>query len=265
MNEISAGQQNYLNGHKRHQRIVRVSRVAILLSFLFLWEFAANIGIIDSFIFSSPSKIALCFWKMVLNQTIFHHIWTTLYETIMSFILVTIFSILTAVLLWYSKKLSEILDPYLVVLNSLPKSALAPLLIVWLGATQTTIIVAGMSVAIFGSILNLYTSFSTVDQEKIKLIYTLHGNQLHALTKVVLPSSVPAIISNMKVNIGLCLVGVIIGEFLAARSGLGYLIIYSSQVFKMDWLLMSIVLLCIMAMGLYALINLVEKWYKKHF
>ena len=116
-----------------------------------------------------------------------------------------------------------------------------------------------MSVAIFGSILNLYTAFINVDQEKIKLIYTLHGKRRHALTKVVLPASVPAIISNMKVNIGLCLVGVIIGEFLAAKSGLGYLIIYSSQVFKMDWLLMSIILLCMMAMGLYALINVAEK------
>ena len=153
---------------------------------------------------------------------------------------------------------------YLVVLNSLPKSALAPLLIVWLGATKTTIIVAGMSVAIFGSILSLYTSFTIVDPGKIKLIYTLGGSRFHALTKVVLPSTIPTIISNnMKVNIGLCLQGVIIGEFLAARDGLGYLIICSSQVFKMDWLLMSIVLLCIMAMGLYSLINLLERIYLK--
>lgn len=263
MNEMSVGQQSYLNGRKRHKRIVRISRVAILLSFLFLWEFTANVGLIDSFIFSSPSKIALCFWGMVLDKTIFLHIWTTLYETIVSFLLVTLIGILLAVALWCSEKLSEILDPYLVVLNSLPKSALAPLLIVWLGATPTTIIVAGMSVAIFGSILSLYTSFATVDQEKIKLIYTLRGNKWHALTKVVLPSSIPSIISNMKVNIGLCLVGVVIGEFLAARNGLGYLIIYSSQVFKMDWLLMSIVLLCIMSMGLYSLINLFEKIYER--
>ena len=151
----------------------------------------------------------------------------------------------------------------MVVLNSLPKSALAPLLIVWLGANTTTIVVAGMSVAIFGSILNLYTSFTTIDQEKIRLIYTLHGKRRHALTKVVLPGSIPAIISNMKVNIGLCLVGVIIGEFLAARSGLGYLIIYSSQVFKLDWLLMSICILCIIAVLLYAIIGLIEKWYLK--
>lgn len=260
---LSAGQKNYLYRRKKHRRIVRVSRAAILLAFLFLWEFTANAGIIDSFIFSSPSRIALCFWEMVKDKSIFLHLWSTLYETIASFFLTTAVSILAAVLLWCSSKLSEILDPYLVVLNSLPKSALAPLLIVWLGATQTTIIVAGMSVAIFGSILNLYTSFVGVDPEKVKLIYTLRGNQWHALTKVVLPSSIPAIISNMKVNIGLCLVGVVIGEFLAARSGLGYLIIYSSQVFKMDWLLMSIVLLCIMAMFLYALINLLEKIYSK--
>lgn len=261
MNEISAGQQRFLHLRRRHKRIVRVSRVAILLSFLFIWEFTANVGIIDSFVFSSPSKIALCFWAMAQDHSIFVHIWVTLYETILSFAFVIIFSILIAVALWFSTKLSEILDPYLVVLNSLPKSALAPLLIVWLGANTTTIIVAGMSVAIFGSILNLYTSFTTVDEEKIKLIYTLHGNKFHALTKVVIPSSIPAIISNMKVNIGLCLVGVIIGEFLAARSGLGYLIIYSSQVFKLDWLLMSIMLLCIMATGLYALIGLVERIY----
>ena len=104
-----------------------------------------------------------------------------------------------------------------------------------------------------------------MDEEEIKLIYTLRGKKRHALAKVVLPSNVPAIISNMKVNIGLCLVGVVIGEFLAARSGLGYLIIYSSQVFKMDWLLMSIVLLCIMAMGLYSLINVLERWCRKHY
>ena len=253
MSELSNRQKRYLLLQKRHHLIVNLSRLLILILFLGLWEITSRLGMIDSFVFSSPAKIVRCFWSMVLD------------ETILSFLFVTGISILIAVILWYSKKLSEILDPYLVVLNSLPKSALAPLLIVWLGANQTTIIIAGMSVAIFGSILNLYTSFTTIDEEKIKLIYTLHGTRHHALTKVVLPSSIPAIISNMKVNIGLCLVGVIIGEFLAARNGLGYLIIYSSQVFKMDWLLMSIVLLCIMAMGLYALINLVEKLCKKRF
>lgn len=232
MNELSREQLLFLKSQKKHQRIVKISRILILFSFLFLWEFSANVGWIDSFIFSSPSKIALCFWEMVMDKSIFLHVGVTLYETIISFLLVILISILAAVCLWFSKKLSEILDPYLVVLNSLPKSALAPLLIVWLGANRLTIITAGMSVAIFGSILSLYSSFMTVDPGKVKLIYTLQGTRLQALIKVVLPHSLPAIISNMKVNIGLCLVGVIIGEFLAARCGLGYLIIYSSQVFR---------------------------------
>lgn len=229
MNDISNAQKTFLLQLRRNHLLVLTARLLILIIFLLLWEICANIGIIDSFIFSSPSRITGCFLEMTSDGSIFLHIGITLYETVISFFLVTLTGILAAILLWYSKKLSDIAEPYLVVLNSLPKSALAPLLIVWLGATPTTIIVAGMSVAVFGSILSLYTSFSSVDKEKIKLIFTLHGTRRHALTKVVLPASVPAIISNMKVNIGLCLVGVIIGEFLAARQGLGYLIIYSSQ------------------------------------
>lgn len=265
MGNLSSAQFNYLRQQRKHRLIVRAGRFLLLTGFLLIWEITATLGIIDSFIFSSPSKVALCFWSMVKDRSIFLHIGITLYETIVSFLLVTVISLLFVVILWFSKKLSEIVEPFLVILNSLPKSALAPLLIVWLGATPTTIIVAGMSVAIFGSILNLYTGFQGIDSEKIKLIYTLHGNRFHALTKVVIPGSIPTIISNMKVNIGLCLVGVIIGEFLAARNGLGYLIIYSSQVFKMDWLLMSIVILCIMAMGLYTLINFLDKLYQKRF
>ncbi|SHJ97767.1 ABC transporter permease [Hespellia stercorisuis] len=261
--EISDGQQLYLNRRKKHRQIVQISRFAIFLSFLFLWEFSANVGLIDSFIFSSPSKVALSCSQMLLDGTLLVHIGVTLYETILSFVLVILVSMISAVILWCSSKIAEIIDPYLVVLNSLPKSALAPLLIVWLGATPTTIIVTGMSVAVFGSILSIYTGFTTVDTEDIKLIYTLRGTKGQALRKVVLPSSVPTIISTMKVNIGLCLVGVIIGEFLAAKRGLGYLIIYSSQVYKMDWLLMSIVLLCIMAIGLYAVIGLFERRYQR--
>ena len=232
MNDQSNGQKLFLTRLRRHRITVLISRVLILTVFLFLWELCARFEIIDSFIFSSPSKITLCFLEMLKNRSLFLHIGITLYETFISFILVILLSILAAILLWYSKKLSEILEPYLVVLNSLPKSALAPLLIVWLGARQRTIIVAGMSVAIFGSILNLYTGFGEISQEKLKLIRTLGGGKKEELLKIVLPSSVPLILANMKVNIGLCLVGVIIGEFIGARQGLGYLIIYGSQTFQ---------------------------------
>ena len=265
MPEHSPAQKQYLLRVRRKKYMIHVSRILLFLGFLFLWEVSARRRWIDSFIFSSPSEIWQTFFTMIQDQSLFTHIGITLTETLVSFVFTVFLGIGTAVLLWCCPKLSRILEPYLVVLNSLPKSALAPLLIVWLGANIRTIIVAGMSVAIFGSIMTLYTCFIGTDKNKIKLIYTLHGTSVHVLTKVVLPSAVPTIISTMKVNIGLCLVGVIIGEFLAAREGLGYLIIYSSQVFEMDWLLMSIVLLCIMAMALYAVIGVVEKVYQKHF
>ena len=160
-------------------------------------------------------------------------------------------------------RLAAILEPYFVVLNSLPKSALAPLLIVWLGANMKTIILAGMSVAIFGSILSLFSGFQEIDQDKQMLIKTLGGTKKDVLFKVILPASVPIQLSITKVNIGLCLVGVVIGEFIGAKEGLGYLIIYSSQVFKLTNLILSICILCVIAMGLYAIIGAVEKWYLK--
>ena len=255
---ISPEQLIFLKKIRHHRQFVFTARILLLILFLLQWELCANAGIVDSFIFSSPSRIARCFWEMTLDQSIFLHIGITLYETLASFACVTLFSLLVAVLLWSSRKLSEILEPYLVVLNSLPKSALAPLLIVWLGANIKTIILAGMSVAVFGTILNLYTCFSQSSPEKEKLIYTLGGTKKDTLLKVVLPGTVPNILSIMKVNIGLCLVGVVIGEFIGARRGLGYLIIYGSQVFKLDWVLMSIVILCVIAMLLYALLGRLE-------
>jgi NitT/TauT family transport system permease protein len=186
------------------------------------------------------------------------HIGITLLETLVSFLLVFLISLILSTLLWYSNKLSEILEPYLVILNSLPKSALAPLFIVWLGTGMTTIIVAGISVAVFGSIISFFTAFQQISQSEITLIYTLGGNKNHALAKVVLPGSIPTLISTAKVNIGLSLVGVIIGEFLAARRGLGYLIIYGSQVFQLNMVITSIIILCIIAMAFYKAIQYIQ-------
>lgn len=229
---MSDNQYRFLKAHRHHHHIVGLSRLLVIVAFLGLWELAARKQWIDTFFFSSPSGILSYLCQMFLDHSFFTHTGVTLLETIASFLLVTLFSLVIATLLWYISSLAEILEPYLVILNSLPKSALAPLLIVWLGTGTNTIIVAGISVAVFGSIINLYTGFSQADPEMLKLIYTLGGNRKDALIKVILPSSVPLILSNMKVNIGLSLVGVIIGEFLAARQGLGYLIIYGSQVFK---------------------------------
>ncbi len=263
MSEISLAQQMFLHTQKKHRQIVTVSRLCIFVLFLGLWEGAARLGLIDSFFFSSPSGVVSCAYDMLIDHTLFAHVGITLFETIASFVLATALALLTTVILWLNKKISETLEPYLVILNSLPKSALAPLLIVWLGANYSTIIITGISVAIFGSILSLYTSFQSVDPEKIKLIQTLGGKKYHILSKVVLPANIPSLFAVMKVNIGLCLVGVIIGEFISSRQGLGYLIIYGSQVFKLDWVIMSIAILCLLAWGLYSLLSCLEKRYLK--
>lgn len=260
---VSNIQRDFILNHQKRKRMVIYIRVLILIVFFALWEFSARAGILDAFIFSSPTRILSCMLQMTSDGSLFYHTGITIAETIISFLLVTGIGLLVAILLWTKQSLSEILEPYLVVLNSLPKTALAPVLIVWLGNNIKTIIVAAVSVAVFGTILTIYTGFQSVDPEKIKLIYTFQGTRKDVLLKVILPSTVPLIISTMKVNIGLSLVGVIIGEFLAANAGLGYLIIYGSQVFKLDWVLMSILILCVLAGILYLITGRLEKRYGK--
>lgn len=258
-------QEAFVREHRRHHHQVSSWRISLFLLFLGLWESSAYLGWIDSFFFSSPSRVVRCFLDQMNSNHMLSHIGITLFETIASFLLVIVLSLLVSTLLWYSKKLSEILEPYLVVLNSLPKSALAPLFIVWLGTGSRTIIVAGISVAVFGSIISFYTGFQQVDPEKITLIYTLGGRKRDAFFKVILPGSLPILLSTAKVNIGLALVGVIIGEFLATRKGLGYLIIYGSQVFRLDMVITSIIVLCLIALAFYKTIQVMEHRIKKRF
>ncbi len=233
MTNPTNAQALFLKQQKKHVRFIRIARILILVIFFSLWEIAADLEWIDPFIFSSPARVVRCFFRMLLEQQLLYHISITIMETFISFALVLLLTLLITTSLWLSEKVSKTMEPYLVVLNSLPKSALAPLLIVWLGANYKTIILTGMSVAIFGSILNLYTAFMGMDPEKIKLVKTLGGNKKDILFKVMIPGNIPSLLSIMKVNIGLCLVGVIIGEFIAAKVGLGYLIIYGSQVFRL--------------------------------
>lgn len=263
MKEVSNDQCAFLKRYRRHKIWIRITRLLILIAFFALWEISADYGLIDPFIFSSPSRLIRCGYGLFTSQQLIHHIGITLFETLTSFVLVILCTLIIATLLWFCQSASEALEPYLVILNSLPKSALAPLLIVWLGGNYKTIILTGMSVAIFGSVLSLYHAFTHTDPEKLLLIRTLGGHRGHILWKIILPGNIPTLLNLMKVNIGLCLVGVIIGEFIAAKRGLGYLIIYGSQVFKLDWVILSILLLCMIAMALYAGIDRIERRYRR--
>ncbi|MEE1255019.1 MAG: ABC transporter permease [Lachnospiraceae bacterium] len=256
---FSPGQKAYLHSIKMQKLLIIWCRFLIFAGFLTIWQLAADFGWIDDFYFSSPIAIGTLFLHDITTMSLLNHIRITLIESSLSFLLIILCSLLVATLFWFYPVLGKMFEPFLIVLNSLPKSALAPLIIVWLGTGPKTIILCGMSVGLFGCILNLYQTFQQTDPERLKLIETLGGTRIQAFTKVVFPGNTPAFISVAKVNIGLALVGVIIGEFLAGRQGLGYLIIYGSQTFKLDLVILSIVILCIIAMGLYWGLNILEK------
>ena len=256
---VSTNQKAFLLKYRRRIRLIRFSRFLLLAGFLLLWEGCAQAGLINDFIFSSPTRMYDCFLKAVNEQHLFYHILVTIGETLLSFLIVSAASLFLAALLWSCKTIYEILEPALVMMNSLPKSALAPVLIVWLGNNVKTVIVTGILLAIFASTITLTGGFYKTDLDKIRLMKTLGAGKRDILFKLLIPSSIPLILSTMKVNIGLCLVGVIIGEFMAARSGLGYLIIYSSQVFQMDMVMLSILILCVIAVVMYQTISMISR------
>ncbi|PKM93742.1 MAG: sulfonate ABC transporter permease [Firmicutes bacterium HGW-Firmicutes-1] len=259
----SQAQYDFIKMQHQQKIWIKVYQFFILIGFLGLWELAADLRWIDPFIFSSPMRVITTFLNMLLKGSLLKHIGITLYETLVSFILGGTFGILIAVILWWCERVAKTLEPYLIVLNSLPKTALAPIIIVWLGNTTKSIIFTAISVSIIVTIINVYYGFLQVDVEKIKLIRTFGGHKRDILSKVVIPANYANIISTMKVNIGLSLIGVIIGEFLVAREGLGYLIVYGSQVFKLDWVMMSLIILGILATILYEVILIIERKVQK--
>ena len=260
---ISQKQLDYLKKMKKRKCLVRSTQVLILIVFFVIWEIAAQQNIIDPFLFSQPSRMISAMTDMATSGILFKHIGVTLYETVLGFLLGTIFCTLIAILLWWNDFISDVTEPYLVVLNSLPKTALAPIIIVWLGNNMTSIIATALMTSIVVTIMTVLNGFLHIDSDKIKLIQTFGGTKKQVLTKVILPASVPTIISALKINVGLSFVGVIVGEFLVAQYGLGYLIVYGSQIFKLDWVMLSVILLAIMAAIMYQLIVLLEKKFLK--
>ena len=259
MNNISQGQQKYMDALERGKRRVRIAQTVILLAFFALWELAARAGIIDPFIFSSPSRIFACLVQMSADGSLFRHIGVTLFETCAGFILGTALGTFLAVILWWNESLRKVLDPYLVVLNSLPKTALAPIIIVWIGNNMSSIIVTALLTSVIVTLLSVLAGFMAVEDDKILLARTFRATKTQILKYVVFPASVPAIMNALKINVGLSFVGVMVGEFLVAGAGLGYLIVYGSQVFKLDWVMLSVLILAVLAALMYKCVSVLEK------
>ncbi|MCR8641628.1 ABC transporter permease [Paenibacillus sp. N1-5-1-14] len=245
---------------KRKQLVhVRIVQFIILFVCLGLWEVAGRLKWIDVLLFSYPSKIAVLLWNNSIDGSIFPHIGVTMWETIAGFILGTLFGTLLAMVIWWSPFLSKVLDPYLVVLNALPKVALGPLFIVGFGPGLVAIIATSLSISVIVTTLVVYGAFKEVDANFVKVIQVFGGDRKQVFRKVILPSSVPAIVSTLKVNVGLSWVGVIVGEFLVAKAGLGYLIVYGFQVFNFTLVLGTLMIIGLIATLMYQGVSYIER------
>jgi NitT/TauT family transport system permease protein len=259
----SKDHMEFIRKERIAKKAVLLSRIIILIAIFALWEIAARLSWIDPFIMSQPTRIAKTLVNLLKDGSLFLHTGVTIYETIIGFLSGTILGTLIAIILWWSEFTAKVLDPYLVVFNALPKTALGPIILVWIGGTTGSIIVMALLLSIIVTILNVYQSFRSCDEDKIKLLKTFGATKTQVLRKVVLPSSIPEIIYTLKINVGLSLVGVIVGEFLVSKAGLGYLIIYGGQVFKMDLVMTSVIILAVAAAIMYLSVAWVEKKFIK--
>ncbi len=248
----------------RHKKIkLVISQIALIIIFLSLWEILAYFKIIDDFLFSRPSKIFMLLVQYIKSNEIFKHVAISVYETLLGIIIGTTLGIFIAIILWSNDKLSKLLEPFLVMLNALPKTALAPIMIIWAGTGISGIVVVAISILIVITIISAYNYFISVDEEKIKMLKSFKATKFQIFTKLILPSNLINIINIIKINIGMSWVGVIVGEFLVSRAGIGYLIMYGGQVFKLDLVMMGVIVLAICAYIMWKGIDLLEKYFIK--
>lgn len=251
--------EQFLQSLRKEKRWIRFYQLLILIAFFGLWEIASRLSWIDPLIFSSPSKVTNLLIDNIADGSILVHISYTLFETVLGFIIGTLLGTILAAILWWSPFLSKVLDPYLVILNSMPKVALGPILIVAMGPGMGSIITMGAIISVIISTIVIYTAFRNVDANYLKVLQTFNATRSQMFKEAILPSSFPTIISTLKVNVGLSWVGVIVGEFLVSSKGLGYLIIYGFQVFNFNLVLMSLLIIAVFATIMYQLVEMLER------
>lgn len=259
MSTFSNDHKLFLKKLKREKILVRVTQISIIILFLIIWELLVHFEVINTFLYSSPSGVFSTIIKLYTSNDLLGHIWITVYETILSFSIASIFGILVATILWWNKFLSKVMDPYLTVINSLPKVALGPLIIIWVGASTNSIIVMALMISLIISIINVYNGFISTNETFIKLLRTFNATKFQIFRKVILPSNKLTIINAFKINISMSLIGVIMGELLVSKKGLGYLIMYGSQVFNINLVITSVVILGVVSYLMYYIIYLIEK------
>jgi NitT/TauT family transport system permease protein len=258
---MSQQYRDWLRRERRGRLTVRLVQIAILVVCLVLWEVLPRAQIINPLFTSYPSAIWPTFVGMLKaspqQASILAHTLSTVIATVIGFSAAMILGTVIAAALWWWNALYKVLDPYLVVANAMPKTAFVPIFYIWLGATLS---IYGMSLAIslFVTVLMIYGGFQGIDLNKIKLAQSFGATKAQVLGKVILPGSVPTFIATLKVNAGLSLVGVVVGEFESSNLGLGYLIQYGSQIFKMNIVMTAVTILAIVSSLMYLAISWLE-------
>lgn len=255
--------ESYLKKQKQRKKIILAWQIGLVIGFIVLWEGLAKAGVLNTFLFSSPSAIYNLMKTYLADGSLFQHIGISVWETVLGFTIGTVLGVIIAIILWWSDTVARILSPTLVVLNALPKTALAPILIVWAGAGIGGIVLTAVTISIVTTILSAYNYFSIVDEEKIKMLKSFGATKWQVLMKLILPANIGNMVNIIKINIGLSWVGVIVGEFIVSRYGLGYLIVYGGQVFRLDLVMMGVVVLALCAFLMYGAVGLLEKWVKR--
>ena len=249
----------YLKRKKINNLLVHIVQILIIFCFIFLWEFLSRKNIINSFVYSSPSRAINTIYKLFLDGNLFNHIWITVYETIISFVLATVIGTLIAIILWYNKFIYRVVEPYLTVINSLPKVALGPVIIIIFGANINSIIIMALLISLIVTISNVYNGFVNTDRNKIKLLKSFNANKWQILWNLAIPYNYHVIINSLKINVSMSLIGVIMGEFLVSKQGIGYLINYGSQVFNLNLVFGGIIILLVVSYMMYMMVVYMEK------
>ncbi len=260
---FSESHKKYVKKLRKDKFIVIFFRIFLLAAFLGLWELLAQTRVVDPFYISSPSRIFTQIGLLAKNGTLLSHTLITLYETLVGFAIATVLGYLIAIALWWNETVRKIFEPYIVVLNSLPKIALGPVIILWVGAGTNAIVLMCVLICIIITTMSMLSAFLSVEEGKILLLKSMHANKFQILIKLILPNSMPEFISVLKINVGMSWVGSIMGEYLTSKAGLGYLIVYGGQIFKIDLVMAATTILCVLAFGMYWLVSLLERRYRK--
>ena len=258
-NNFSKEHLSYLRLEQKKSALVNITRFILLAAILLLWELSAQFNWVNPFITSSPSRIFKAVAELYKNGSLFHHVGVTLLETLVGFFIAVGLGYSIALLLWWNEALRRVLEPYFVVLNALPKIALGPLIIIWCGTGSGAIIFMTVLIGLIVAILNMLNGFMATDKNKLLLMKSMGASKLQILTKLVIPSSLPDFISMLKINVGMAWIGSIMGEYIVSKAGIGYLIVYGGQVFKLDLVMSAVFILCVLAALMYVAVAILER------